>query len=49
MIPEDAVWFTPAEFRSMMKGWLNKYDGVKYATEAMDTAHGSWTATAPGS
>lgn len=43
MIPEDAVWFHPDEFRRMLAIWLHDLKGVPYAQDAMDLAHGDWT------
>lgn len=37
---EQFVWFTIPEFRSMLNRWLENVEGVRYATDAMDLAHG---------
>jgi hypothetical protein len=39
-IPDDAVWFTHEEFKALLKEWLLDYEGVRYSTDLMDTAHG---------
>jgi hypothetical protein len=44
-IPEDAVWFDPDDFRVMLREWVRDYEGIRYANDAMDKAHGDWHKT----
>jgi hypothetical protein len=42
-VPQDAVWFYPADFKELLYDWLQDYIGVDYAQDAMDKSHGDWT------
>ena len=40
---EQVVWFERRTFRELLSKWLDKYEGVSYAADAMDVANGDWT------
>lgn len=46
-IPEDAVWFTPAEFKALLADWLESYsdDRIRCSRMLMDAVHGWGGAT----